>query len=178
MFRSGDTVIEAGDELVLIGSSGDIDDFRVVASGGAAHTADSCDAVSAPALLRRSINGQSPQMMRDDKLARLELINDRLDPGEKIFYDVQALLLDPGGGLKAREAEGYLVLSDRRLVFGTPEHGILVDIPTRQIKVPVRVQNRILMAHLLVSLEDGTSHTFVIGKSLARAIADAINRRV
>jgi hypothetical protein len=117
-------------------------------------------------------------MMRDDKHARFELINDRLEPGEEILFDVLALLLDPGGGLKAREAEGYLVLSDRRLIFGTPEHGLLVDIPTRQIKVPVRVQNRFLMAHLLLSLEDGTRHTFVISKSLARAIADAMNRRV
>ena len=117
-------------------------------------------------------------MMQDDKHARLKTINDRLEPSEEILYDVLALLLDPGGGLKAWEAEGYLVLSDRRLIFGTPEHGILVDVRTRQIKIPVRLRHRFLMAHLLVPLEDGTIYRFVVNKRSARAIADAINRRV
>jgi hypothetical protein len=116
--------------------------------------------------------------MNGDKQARLGIINDHLQPGEEILYDVLALLLDPGGGLKAWEAEGHLLLSDRRLIFGTPEHGILLNIRTRQIKVPVRVRNRILMAHLLVPLEDGTIHRLVVNRRSARAIADAINRVV
>jgi hypothetical protein len=116
--------------------------------------------------------------MDGGKRARFGIINDHLEPGEEILYDVLALLLDPGGGLKAWEAEGYLVLSDRRLIFGTPEHGILVDVRTRQIKVPVRVRNRVLMAHLLVSLEGGTTLRLVVNRRSARAIADDINRRV
>ena len=113
--------------------------------------------------------------MDGGKQPRLETIRNRLEPGEEIRFDVLALLLDPGGGLKAREAEGYLVRSDRRLIFGTPEHGILVDVPRRKIEVPVRVCNRLLMAHLLVSLEDGTSYTLVINKRSARAIDRSIN---
>jgi hypothetical protein len=116
--------------------------------------------------------------MDEGQQARFGMIKDRLKPGEEILYDVLALLLDPGGGLKAWEAEGYLVLSDRRLIFGTPEHGILVDVRTRQIKAPVRVRNRVLMAHLLVPLEDGTIHRLVVNKRSARAIADAINTRI
>lgn len=53
------------------------------------------------------------------KRARLDIINDRLQPGEEILLDVLALLLDPRGGLKPREAEGYVALSDRRLIFAT-----------------------------------------------------------
>jgi H+/Cl- antiporter ClcA/CBS domain-containing protein len=52
---SGDTVIEAGDELVLIGSPPDINDFRVVASGGAAHTADKSSREGIPGVTRRSM---------------------------------------------------------------------------------------------------------------------------
>ncbi|MGB7051903.1 MAG: hypothetical protein WBG41_10060 [Acidimicrobiales bacterium] len=110
--------------------------------------------------------------------ARFGIINDHLEPGEEVLDDVLALLLDPGRGLKAWEAEGYLVLSDRRLIFGTPEHGILVDVRRREINAPVRVRHRFLMAHLLVSLKDGTVLRLVVNKSSARAIADAINRAV
>jgi chloride channel protein, CIC family len=54
---SGNTVIEVGDELALIGSPPDIDDFRVAASGGAAQAADRGDPEETPALARRLING-------------------------------------------------------------------------------------------------------------------------
>jgi chloride channel protein, CIC family len=46
---SGNTVIEVGDELALIGSPPDIDHFRIVASRGATHTADHCDLEETPA---------------------------------------------------------------------------------------------------------------------------------
>lgn len=117
-------------------------------------------------------------MMDRSGRARFEMINDRLEPDEEILFDVLALLLDPGGGLKAREAEGHLLLSDRRLIFGTPEHGILVDVATSQIELPVRTESRLLMAHVLVSLKDGSSHRLVINKRSARAMAGSINRVV
>ena len=78
--------------------------------------------------------------------------------------------------MKPREAEGYLVLSDRRLVFGTAKHGILVDAARGEIALPARAQYRIAMAHLVVQLEDGTTHTLVLNKGAARGIADAINK--
>ena len=108
--------------------------------------------------------------------ARLGIINDRLQPDEEILFDVLALLLDPGGELKPREAEGHLVLSDRRLVFGTAKHGILVDLMVEQIKVPVKVRNRLMMAHLTMSDVYETVRTFVVNKRSAEALASAINR--
>ncbi len=108
--------------------------------------------------------------------ARLGNINDRLQPDEEILFDVLGLLLDPGGGLKPREAEGHLVLSDRRLVFGTAKHGILVDLMVEQIKVPVAVRHRFMMAHLTMSDEYETVRTFVLNKRSAQALAGAINR--
>ena len=114
--------------------------------------------------------------MGEPKAARLGMISDGLEPDEEVLFDVLALLLDPGGGLKPREAEGYLVLTDHRLIFGTSKHGVLVDVMIRKITVPARVQYRITMAHLVVRLDDGTIHTFVLNKSGARGIADTINR--
>jgi hypothetical protein len=57
------------------------------------------------------------------------------------------------------------VLSDRRLIFGTPEQGVLVDVSRGRITAPVTSQNRVLMAHLLVSLDDDSCHTWVVNKS-------------
>jgi hypothetical protein len=113
--------------------------------------------------------------MPQEKRARLDIINDRLQPGEAILFDVLALLLDPGGGLKPREAEGYVVLSDRRLISATEKHGILLDVAIEQINATT-IERRFLMAHLIVSLKDGTIHTLVINKSSARALADGINQ--
>ena len=108
--------------------------------------------------------------------ARLGIINDRLQPDEEILFDVLALLLDPGGELKPREAEGHLVLSDRRLAFGTAKHGILVDLMVEQIKVPVKVRNRLMMAHLTMSDVYETVRTFVVNKRSAQALASGLNR--
>lgn len=114
--------------------------------------------------------------MPQGRQARLGIINGLLQPDEEILFDVLALLLDPGGGLKPREAEGHLVLSDRRLVFGTAKHGILVDLMVEQIEVPVTVQSRFMMAHMTVTDVYETIRTFVVNKRSARALAVAINR--
>ena len=114
--------------------------------------------------------------MPEPKPARLGTISDRLEPDEEVLFDVLALLLDPGDGLKPREAEGYLVLTDRKLVFGTAKHGILVDAAIETITPPARVQYRITMAHLVLRLDDGAIHTLVLNKSAARGIADTINK--
>ena len=113
--------------------------------------------------------------MPDSERVRLGIISNRLDPDEQVHFDVLALLLDPGGGLKPREAEGYPVITDRRLIFGTAKHGVLIDVARVQIAVPARVQHRRTMAHLVVRLEDGAIHTVVINKGSAREIADTIN---
>ena len=57
--------------------------------------------------------------MAEGSRARLDVIDDSLRFDETVLFDVLALLFDPGGGLKKRKAEGYLVLTNRRLIFGT-----------------------------------------------------------
>ncbi len=111
----------------------------------------------------------------DVRRARLDVIHDIVGSDETIVVEVLALLFDPGGGLKKREAEGWLVLTDRRLVFGTARHGVLIELPTTQIAVPVTVTYKFTMARLVVKADSGAEHTFVVNRSAARELALAIN---
>ncbi len=114
--------------------------------------------------------------MSDEKKAHLDVIDDTLGFDENVTFDVLALLYDPGGGLKKTEAEGRLVLTDRRLIFGTAKHGVLVDLAIKDLRVPVSVTHKWMMAHLFVETDTRTKHTFVLTKSTARGIALAINK--
>ena len=67
-----------------------------------------------------------------------------------MLFDVLALLLDPGGNLKKREDKGYLVVTDRGLIFGTARHSILIELARFEIKVPTTVKNKFLMAELSI----------------------------
>jgi hypothetical protein len=112
--------------------------------------------------------------MAEERKARLDIIDDALGLDEEVHFDVLALLFDPGHGLKKREAEGNLVLTDRRLVFGTAQHGILVEVPIGEIRAPVLVTNKFMMARLVI--ETDARQTFVVNKNAARDIAFALNK--
>lgn len=114
--------------------------------------------------------------MADEKRARLEIIDDTIEFDESIVLDVLALLFDPGGGLKKREAEGYLVLTNRRLIFATVWHGILVDVARKEIVPPASISYRWMMARLVVETNQDTKHTFVMNKAAARDLAFVINK--
>lgn len=107
--------------------------------------------------------------------ARLDVIHDIVGSDETVVVEVLALLLDPGGGLKKREAEGWLVLTDRRLIFGTARLGVLIDLPMKQIAVPVTITRKFMMDRLLVKVDNGVEHTFVVNRSAAHELAIAIN---
>ncbi len=116
-------------------------------------------------------------MKPEEKKARLDIIDAVIDAEETVIVDVLALLFDPGGGLKKREAEGHLVLTDRRLIFATTNHGIMVDLTREETVVPVNVSYRWMMARLVVEANAGTTYTFVLNKGAARDIAFAVNRK-
>ncbi len=117
-------------------------------------------------------------MMADARKARLDVIDDSLGFDEFVLLDVLALLFEPGGQLKKREAEGYLVLTNRRLIFGTVRHGILVDVSIKEVVAPVAITHKIMMARLLVTTVHGAQHTLVVNKSAAQRAALAINAAV
>ena len=111
-----------------------------------------------------------------DQRTKLESVDAILRPDEKVLSDDRALLLNPGGGLKKREAEGYLVLTDRRLIFGTARHGILVDLAFAQVKRPTTTAYRFTMSHLTIASVDGPIRTFVMAHHPAQAVSKAINK--
>jgi hypothetical protein len=113
--------------------------------------------------------------MSDTRKARLDVIDHILGSDETVMVEVLALLFDPGGGLKKREAEGWLVLTNRRVVFGTATHGILIDVRMNEIKVPATITYKFMMARLLVNVDNGAEHTFVVNRSAAQEIAHAVN---
>jgi hypothetical protein len=114
--------------------------------------------------------------MTDERKVRLDIIDAVVDPEETVIVDVLALLFDPGDGLKKREAEGHLVLTNRRLIFATSWHGIMVDLSREETVVPVSQSQRWMMARLVVRTCGGRTHEFVLNKSAARDIALAINK--
>lgn len=113
--------------------------------------------------------------MSDARKARLDVIDHILGSDEIVIVEVLALLFDPGGGLKKREAEGWLVLTNRRLVFGTAVHGVLIDLPMKEIRVPATITYKFTMARLLVKADNGAEHTFVVNTNAAHEIALAVN---
>jgi hypothetical protein len=116
--------------------------------------------------------------MPDSRKARLNVIDDIVGSDEIVMVEVLALLFDPGKGLKKREAEGWLVLTDRRLIFGTASHGILTDLPMKEITGPVTITHKFMMERLLVKAENGAAHTFVVNRTAAHQVALAINERL
>lgn len=114
--------------------------------------------------------------MSEEKKARLDIIDETIGSDETVMFDVLALLFDPGGGLKKREAEGSLVLTDRRLIFATSRHGLMVDLSRKDIKRPVTLTYKLAMARLIVETNRGATHTFVVNKSAAQGIASTVNK--
>ena len=114
--------------------------------------------------------------MSEQSKARLDIIDETLDSDERVHTDVRALLFDPGQGLKKREAEGHLVLTDRRLIFGTSQHGVMVDLRRNEIRTPVTVRFKWMMARLRVEASAGDEHTFVVNKSAAQSVALILNK--
>lgn len=114
--------------------------------------------------------------MTEKKKARLAIIADSIHADEEVQWDLLALWLEPGNEPKPRRAEGHFVLTDRRLIFATPQRGILVDLERVQIKKADLVKIRFTMAHLRIETEDGRRLTFVADKRATKFMADAINK--
>jgi hypothetical protein len=110
-----------------------------------------------------------------DKKAQLELIDDLLGTDETVLFDTRALLVDPGHGLKKREAEGYLVLTNQRAIFATVKHGVLIDLPKHEIKAPVTIRHKYLMSHLDLVTRSGECHSLVLKRVAASKIAQSMN---
>ncbi len=131
MVPEGTTVLEAGDELVLIGNTADIDALRILASQ-AGRCADDAIPNRASEFTRSTTHEQEAALSEEAGYAWISSTRP-LD-----WMRVRSrtrLRFGPGGGMKKREAQGHLVLTDRRLIFGILKPGILVDTTRVDMRV-------------------------------------------
>lgn len=56
-------------------------------------------------------------------------------------------------------------MTDHRLIFGTARYGVLLDLSTKDIKPPVKISYRFMMASLLVKTDGGREDTLVVNKA-------------
>jgi hypothetical protein len=106
---------------------------------------------------------------------RCELVADRLDTGEVIQFDTLAKWRELGGGRGEREAEGFLVLTDRRLLFATLGHGVHFDVRISRITNAWVTRLRAKLAHLEVETGDRRVHAFWTAAKPAWLVVGAVH---
>jgi hypothetical protein len=115
--------------------------------------------------------------LRRDKLqpSRLEIVADRLDDGEAIQFDTLAMWREFGAGESEREAEGFLVLTDRRLVFASLTHGVHLDVRISRITNAWVTRLKARLAHLEVETGDRRVHAFWTAAKPAWLVVGAVH---
>ena len=91
---------------------------------------------------------------------RREVLAGRLDDGETIQFDSLAIWRELGDWGRQPEAEGFLVLTDRRLLFATFSHGVEIDLRISRIKNAWATRLKLRLAHLEVETGDRRVHAF------------------
>ncbi len=100
---------------------------------------------------------------------------DRLDAGEAIQFDTLAMWRELGAGLEEPEAEGFLVLTDRRLLFATPTHGVRLDVRISRITNAWVTRLKLRLAHLEVETGDRRVHAFWTAAKPAWRVVGAVH---
>jgi hypothetical protein len=113
--------------------------------------------------------------MIEEKRARIAMVAPMLQPGEKDLWDVGAIWHENPDILGPRDGEGFLVLTDRRVLFGTPRLGVLLDLPLDAIEANM-AKDRRNMAILVLQVDGKNQMTFWTGKKSARKVVDAVLR--
>jgi hypothetical protein len=106
---------------------------------------------------------------------RWEVVSDRLDDGEAIQFDSLAMWRELGDGGRQPEAEGFLVLTDRRLLFATFSHGVEIDVRISRIKNAWATRLKLRLAHLEVETGDRRVHAFWTAARPAWLIVGAVH---
>jgi hypothetical protein len=106
---------------------------------------------------------------------RWELVADRLDQGEAIQFDALAMWREFSGGDEEREAEGFLVLTDRRLLFASFTHGVHLDVRISRITNAWVTRLKVKLAHLEVETGDRRVHAFWTAAKPAWLVVGAVH---
>lgn len=111
--------------------------------------------------------------MIDERQARQKIVSDRLEPSETIQFDALAMWRE--FGMEHAEAEGFLVLTDRRLLFATLALGVLVDLQVAGIRNAWVARLNSKTAHLEIETSDQNIHAFWTGKRSAWLVVGAVH---
>jgi hypothetical protein len=107
--------------------------------------------------------------------SRCRVVADRLDPDEAIQFDALARWRELGNGSTNHEAEGFLVLTDRRLLFATLALGVRLDIHVSCIRNAWVTRMKAKLVHLEVETGDQDIHAFWIAKRPAWLVVGAVH---
>ena len=113
--------------------------------------------------------------MFDDRRARLQIVASRLESGEEIQFDVLAMWRELGNQDEGGGCEGFLIMTDRRLLFGTYHLGVLVDLPVSGVRNAWVAPLKSKAAHLEVETRDHLVHAFWTGKKPAWRVVGAVH---
>jgi hypothetical protein len=106
---------------------------------------------------------------------RWEIVADRLDAGETIQFDTLAMWREVGAEPKEPEAEGFLVLTDRRLLFATLADGVHLDVRISRITNAWAKRMKVRLAHLEVETGDRRVHAFWTAVKPAWLVVGAVH---
>jgi hypothetical protein len=111
----------------------------------------------------------------EERQARRQIVSERLDPSESIQFDVLAMWRELGRESDRSEAEGFLVLTDRRLLFATLALGVLVDLQVSRIRNAWVTRLRAKAVHLEIETSDQNVHAFWTSKRPAWLVVGAVH---
>ena len=106
---------------------------------------------------------------------RWEIVADRLDAGEMIQFDTLAKWREIGADVSEPEAEGFLVLTDRRLLFATLAEGVHFDERISRITNAWVTRLKVRLAHLEVETGDRRVHAFWTAVKPAWLVVGAVH---
>jgi hypothetical protein len=119
--------------------------------------------------------GEKGRRVIEERQARWEIVSERLDPSETIQFDVLAMWRELGLESERAEAEGFLVLTDRRLLFATLALGVLVDLQVSRIRNAWVTRLRAKAVHLEIEDSDQNVHAFWTSKRPAWLVVGAVH---
>jgi hypothetical protein len=119
--------------------------------------------------------GEKGRGVIEERQARWQIVSERLEPSESIQFDALAMWRKLGLDSERSDAEGFLVLTDRRLLFATLALGVLVDLQVSRIRNAWVTRLRAKAVHLEIETGDQNVPAFWTSKRPAWLVVGAVH---
>jgi hypothetical protein len=116
--------------------------------------------------------------MLEEKRARVAMIAPKLLPDEEFLWDVGAIWRENPYLVSRKDAEGFLILTTRRVAYGNFRMGLILDIGLEHFANVEVTKPKRTMAHLSVTLDDGKQMRFYTGKKSAYMLTEVITEYI